>query len=153
VTATRSPAAPTTTAGASKRKALKYAPVVFNGRQALAIIHGFASAIEDAGYVCYACAVMPDHVHLVLGRHVRPVEKIVGHLKAEATRQMDREGVHPFAGVYRPNGTRPSPWVEGYWKVFLNEDDVPRAIDYVEKNPLRAGLKPQKWSFVRAYRG
>jgi hypothetical protein len=66
---------------------------------------------------------------------------------------MDREGVHPFADTFRPDGTRPSPWVEGCWKVFLNEGDVLRAIDYVEKNPIKAGLKPQKWSFVTAYCG
>jgi hypothetical protein len=46
----------------------------------------------------------------------------------------------------------PRCWVRGQWKVFLDPEDVPRAIAYVEKNPLKEGKKKQTWSFVRAYR-
>src|SRR3954452_11119670 len=27
------------------------------------VADGFAKAIREAGYSCYACAIMPDHVH------------------------------------------------------------------------------------------
>src|SRR3954451_23190906 len=66
------------------KNALKYAPVKFTGRQALAVAKGFAKAIAESGYIVVACAILPDHVHMVVLRHVRLAERIIGHLKARA---------------------------------------------------------------------
>src|SRR5262245_55168531 len=48
------------------RKALLYPPVKFTGVQALAVAQGFTKAIRDASYTIFACAILPEHVHLVL---------------------------------------------------------------------------------------
>ena len=46
-----------------------------------------------------------------------------------------------------------SPWARGCWTVYLdNEEAVRRAILYVEQNPVKDGLRPQKWSFVVPYK-
>src|SRR3954451_14082108 len=74
------------------KTALKYAPVKFTGLQARAIANGFARAAREAGYVVYACSIMPDHVHMVVARCDRDAEKIVGHLKARATQELLAEG-------------------------------------------------------------
>jgi REP element-mobilizing transposase RayT len=57
----------------------------------------------------------------------------------------------PFSGG--PQGrARPSPWAHKFWKVWLDsEADVRRSIDYVNKNPLKEGLKLQNWKFVRPH--
>src|SRR5438105_4144385 len=34
-------------------------------------------AIAEQGYTCYACAVMPDHVHLLIRRHRDKAEQMV----------------------------------------------------------------------------
>jgi REP element-mobilizing transposase RayT len=122
------------------KAALKHPPAVFDGEQALAIGEGFAAAIKDGKYRCLACAIMPEHVHLVLARHVRSPGKIAGHLKSAATTRLRDKGMWPLE--------RPV-WGENCWKVFLDdEDDVSRSIEYVDENPEREGKPRQHWSFV-----
>jgi hypothetical protein len=61
--------------------ALKYPPVRFNDAQRSAIADGFARACAEGDYVCFACCIGYDHAHLVLARHDRDPQTIVGHLK------------------------------------------------------------------------
>jgi REP element-mobilizing transposase RayT len=125
---------------------LKYPPVRFTGRQALAIAGGFARAIADAGCVLWALSILPDHVHGVLQRPAQRAEIVVGRLKALAARQLRAQGLHPFADIAQ------SPWAQRCWKVFLNTDaDIRRAIAYVQANPAKEGKRPQHWSFVTPY--
>jgi hypothetical protein len=43
-------------------------------------------------------------------------------------------------------------WARGHWKVFLNNaNDVRRAIQYVEQNPIKDGKPFQRWWFVTPY--
>jgi hypothetical protein len=35
------------------------------------------------------------------------------------------------------------------WKVFLDtNEDIDRAIRYVQQNPIKQGMPPQTWNFV-----
>jgi REP element-mobilizing transposase RayT len=129
------------------KEALQYPPVRFDGHQALSIAKGFAAAVEESEYSVYACSILPDHVHLVVARHTRPPKRIAGHLKGRATQQMAEDGRHPFQHVART--PLPMPWAQHAWAVFLDtHEDVRRAIKYVEENPVKMGLKRQRWSFV-----
>ncbi len=126
-------------------------PVRFNGEQARAIGKGFSIAAADNGYSILACAILPDHVHYVVAGHAREVEGIMAHLKAAASRQLTVEGLHPFREQPLPSGRLPSPWAAGAWHVYLGTDAaVRRAIAYVEENPVKAGLRRQRWSFVKS---
>jgi len=133
------------------KTALKYAPVVFNGLQARAVDRGFAGYVKRKQLPVWACAIMPDHVHLVTGRPGMKVEQLVIQLKGDATQQLEREGIHPLEAYRQPGRRVPQCWVRGQWKVYLDPDDVDRAIRYVENNPKKEGLKQQSWSFVSAY--
>jgi len=62
---------------------LDYPPVVFSDQQICIIARGFNNAITDAQYQVHACAIMPDHVHIVIGRHPRKIGQIIGHLKGK----------------------------------------------------------------------
>ena len=131
------------------KQALKYKPVRFNGAQARAVGRGFARAAAEGCYVVHACSVLHDHVHLVVAAHDRSFERITGHLKARATQQLRGEGLHPFRLDAGRDGSLPSPWAEGLWKVYCFETDhVRNAIRYVAKNPAREGKRPQRWRFV-----
>ena len=135
------------------KQSLRYPPIVFNRIQALAIAQGFSTAVERTGAVVHACAIMPDHVHMVIARHGYDIEKLVGLLKGDATRRLMDKGLHPLARFARPGKTPPSPWVRLGWNVFLNTpDQIYRAIDYANENPIRDGYKAQKWSIVTPYR-
>src|SRR5260221_14635437 len=113
---------------------------MFTGEQALLIARAFADGVRRSNYVVYACAIMPDHVHLVIRRHTYKIEQVANRLKGSATRFLTEAGTHPMLDQIAPGGTLPSPWGMGLWKVFLDSpEDVQRAVAYVEANPLKAG--------------
>jgi REP element-mobilizing transposase RayT len=131
------------------KQALKFPAVQFSGAQARAVGVGFGQYVQKSGLVVRACAILPEHVHLVVDRFRMKVEQIVIQLKAHATSRLLEEDLHPFGQVRLPNGRPPKCWARGEWSVFLeNETDVHRAIQYVEENPLKEGKRHQRWSFV-----
>lgn len=102
--------------------------------------------IAKHGYTCYACAVMPDHVHILIRRHRDKAEQMI-QLFQEATRAAlvaagKRSPVHPV-------------WADGPgWKGFLNaRPDFEREIEYIADNPRKIGRPRQQWPFVVPYRG
>jgi len=68
------------------KRALRYPPVEFEGRQALSVSRGFARAIAESQYRVHACSILPAHVHLVIARHAHRARQIAGHLKTRARR-------------------------------------------------------------------
>ena len=70
----------------------------------------------------------------------------------KATRQLEREDIHPLTDWKSPGQRVPKCFARGQWAVYLDPEDVPRAINYVENNPIKEGLKPQNWAFVIPYR-
>jgi REP element-mobilizing transposase RayT len=125
------------------KRILKYPAVRLTGVQAQAACSGFSQAIREGGYAVYACAILPDHAHLVVARHLRSMPVIAGHLKGRATRELrERE-------LWLPD--RPV-WGRRSWAVFLDlPADVLRAIRYAEQNPAKEGKPRQCWSFVTPF--
>jgi hypothetical protein len=72
--------------------------------------------------------------------------------KGAATESLIDEGIHPFFGIKDKQGRTPKCFARGEWKVYLDPEHVPRAIPYVERNPLKEGKPAQQWSFVVAPR-
>lgn len=107
---------------------------------------GVADAIAEQSYTCYACAVMPDHVHMVIRKHKHKAEEMLGNLKLLSRKRLVDAGSfdaeHPV-------------WTGGDgWKVFLEHpDDIRRTIRYVERNPIKGGWPAQSWDFVTKYDG
>ena len=131
------------------RAALARQPVVLDGHQARAIAIGFADYVGRSMVPVHACAIMPDHVHLVVGRFRLPIERICEQLKGAATAQLNREDRHPFVDQPYRDDRLPTPWARKGWWVYLDSAaDVRRSIRYVNENPVRAGLRPQRWLFV-----
>jgi len=127
-------------------------PVSFTGIQARAVAQGFANFVQRSGITINACAILPEHCHLVVLRHHYSIEEIARHLKADATTQLKREGLHLFAVQPYRDGSLPSPWARNEWSCFIDTDEYLRAaVDYVDRNPPREGLKPQRWTLVVPY--
>ncbi len=126
------------------KQTLRYLPVEITGQQALAIACGFAQACAEADYRVHACAILPDHVHLVIGVHTRNVRVIIGHLKSRATRALKEQALWCDDG-------RPV-WGAHGWNVRLEDlASVERAIDYVECNPEKEGKRRQRWSMAAPF--
>jgi|SRR5581483_4202099 len=133
------------------KAALSRPAVKFSGVQARAIGRGFADYVRKSGLPVWACSVLPEHVHLVTGPFRLSVEQLVIQLKGAATERLVEERIHPFGDMARPGERVPKCWTRGEWKVFLNsEDDIARAIRYVENNPVKEGKPAQTWPFVTA---
>jgi REP element-mobilizing transposase RayT len=134
------------------RAALKYPPVTLTGLQARAIARGFAEYAEKTELTIHACAILPQHIHLVTARHRSDVEQLVNQLKGAATRRLIDEQLHPLADRQGARRRPPKAFARGQWKVFLNSpEDIGRAIHYVEANPTREGLPPQRWRFIQPF--
>jgi REP element-mobilizing transposase RayT len=133
---------------AAKRELL-YPSVKFDGYQARAIAAGFAKIAAVLNLCIVACAIMPDHVHLVVLRHRQTIEQIVGFLKRAGTRELSAQGLRPLEMYKNKKGLIPTPWADGGWHRFLNaSSEIIDAREYVENNPLKAGYKRQRWPFV-----
>jgi len=114
---------------------LQHDPVRLTGEQAKVV----GESLQLLPYVSLALAVMPNHVHAVIAHTSRNIRKVVGHIKSEATRNLREQGWF----------SEHSPWGDHGWNVYLDsDDDVRRAIDYVNHNPVREGLPKQKWNCV-----
>ena len=132
------------------KEQLKYPPVILTGLQARAVARGFSQVLSEYNYPIYACAILPEHVHLVIGRHSQKVERIVSHLKRSATLKLFDEEIHPLIRFKDKRGKVPSPWSKrSGWKVYLNDNQAIRnRIKYVNENPVKDGKPPQNWGFV-----
>jgi REP element-mobilizing transposase RayT len=109
------------------------------------VAEGLARTIELYRYTCWACAVMPDHVHVLIRKHRDTAEQMIGRLQngsMSAMREARRRGgEHPV-------------WGGAGWKVFQDSpEDVRRTIAYIRNNPVKMKLPEQRWGFVKEYDG
>ena len=130
---------------------LKYPPVRFEDAQRISIAKGIAQSCEESDITIFACAIGYDHIRAVVARHkTKSIEEIVRQFKARATMQMNCDGCHPMQRYQTRTGAPNSPWSVGLWSVFIDEtEQLIRAVQYVEQHPMKEGLPPQRWSFVK----
>ncbi|MCC6511875.1 MAG: hypothetical protein IT423_22440 [Pirellulaceae bacterium] len=136
------------------RQNLLYPPVSLSGMQALSVANGFRSQAVTSGYSIWACAILPEHTHLVIARHRYKVEQIANLLKGAATTQLLDDNLHPLAQYAQAGKRPPGMWARHQWKVYLDSDDqIENAIAYVNDNPIKEGKPPQNWSWITPYAG
>ena len=117
--------------------ALKFPLLRFAPAEVDAILLAFADVVAMSGYTCYACAILPDHVHLCLRKHRDLAEAMISNLQVASARRVRDAGLraanHPV-------------WGGAGWKVFLDSaEDIERTIAYVRDNPLKLGMAPQNF--------
>jgi REP element-mobilizing transposase RayT len=122
---------------------LKFTLLNFSDEETEAIGESFQEVVTRYEYTCFACALMPDHVHLLIRKHRDKPEEMIAAFQ-EASR----------SAVRRIRATDHPVWGGPGWKVYLEtSDDVRRTIRYVEENPVKIGRPRQRWPFVKAYDG
>ncbi len=123
--------------------ALKHELQQFTREQFHFVAQAFSETITKHKYTCYACAVMPDHIHILIRRHRDQAEDMLSNLQSESRSRLSELALRPLA--------HPT-WTRGGWKVFLDHpDDIQRTIRYIENNPLKMRLPAQHWGFVQTY--
>ena len=126
-------------------KRLRHELLIFSERDVAAIATAFEEVTKEQRYTCWACAIMPDHVHVLIRKHKHLAEEMIARfqnlsrlrLRADGLRAID----HPV-------------WGGPGWKVFLDHpDEVRRIVGYIEDNPVKIGRLKQEWGFVKSYDG
>ena len=130
---------------AQSRDLLSHEPKEFSPDEFPLVAQALGDVIRERGYTCYACAVMPDHVHMLIRRHRDKAESMLAALQEKSrTRiiEMNLRGpTHPV-------------WGGPGWKVFLNSRErIEQVVRYVRNNPIKIGLPEQYWNFVTKYDG
>jgi len=127
---------------------LKYSLLRFSPNETLLLGHAFAEVISRERYTCYACAIMPDHIHMVFRKHRDLAESMIAKFQAASQEAKLRIG-----DTSRRESTHPV-WGGPGWKVFLDSpEDIRRTIRYVEDNPVQGRMPSQSWDFVKPYDG
>ncbi len=98
------------------------------------IAAAFNKVIQRLDIKVPACAIMNDHIHMVVLRSKYKIEYLVNQLKGTATKALK---------------LKQTPWSRGCWKVFIADTEaLQAAVDYIQTNPTCAGLPVQSWDFV-----
>ena len=124
------------------RGILQHELLSFDQKQIEIIGQSFAEVVRTREYTCYGCAIMPDHVHLVIRKHRDKAEEMIANFQdASRLAVLSEHGTHPV-------------WGGPGWKVFLDtRENITRTIHYVEQNPVKSHRPVQRWSFVKEYDG
>jgi REP element-mobilizing transposase RayT len=127
------------------KELLKFPLLTFAPEEVAAIATAFAEVISSMRYTCYACAIMPDHVHLLVRKHKHLAEEMIQNFQDASRIAVRQAGLRHFDHPV---------WGGPGWKVFLDSvPDIERTDRYVVLNPEKAKLRPQRWNFVTPYDG
>ncbi len=127
------------------RAVLKHELLRLTDEEILIVGQAFGEAVQAAGYTCYSCAIMPDHVHLLIRRHRDKAEQMIARLQ-------DASRLALIAAERRP--PEHPVWGGPGWKVFLKtRTDTERTDLYVRDNPRKARRPVQEWAFITPYDG
>lgn len=128
------------------RAVLAHPVLAFTAEEVALLADSFRDTIRKRNYTCYACAIMPDHAHLLIRKHRDRAEQMVSELQDASRTAILAAGRwpldHPVWGSRRG-------WIGFLW----GRTDIERTIPYIEANPDERGLPRQTWDFVRPYRG
>lgn len=124
---------------------LRHPRLTFTPEERKLVGEAFGRVVHTERYTCYACVVMPDHVHLLVRKHRHSAEEMM-----EAFKHGSRDAL---AAAGRRTPDHPT-WTGGGWKVFLDHPDgIRRTVRYIEKNPLPLREPVQRWPSVTPYDG
>jgi REP element-mobilizing transposase RayT len=108
-----------------------------------AVGNAISEVVADRKYTVWACAILSNHVHMVIRRH-RDDALAMWRAVADASCRTLRE----FSDV----GCNHPVWSTRPYKVFFRTpDEVCGRIAYVISNPEKEGLSAQRYDFVQSY--
>lgn len=124
---------------------LDFEVIRFDGDQIERVGAAFGEVVSERNYTCYACAILSDHVHLLVRKHRDTAEQMIQRLKS---RSASRLASTPPVPSEHPI------WTLGGYRGFLDNPDAVRSVaGYIERNPKKAGIPGQVWEFVEPYDG
>ena len=127
------------------KEVLKHSLIRIGKAETYVIAESFAETVTEKKYTCYACAIMPDHIHVIIRKHKDTAEQMIENFQKSSRLRLRKERLFPTAHPV---------WGGPGWKVFLDHpNEIRRTIRYVEENPVKWKLPRQHWKFVKEYDG
>jgi REP element-mobilizing transposase RayT len=127
------------------RPLLNFAPFWLDESMRQAVAEAVGEIVRRRPYTVWACAVLANHMHLVVRRHSDDAIAIWNAI-AEAAGSRLRE--------FRDIADGHPVWAARPYKVYLRmPQEVRSRVAYVERNPEKEGLPRQKHEFVARYDG
>jgi hypothetical protein len=84
---------------------LQFPVLRFNAQQRDVLGEAFNKAIRDHCYTCCACAIMPDHAHMVIRKHKHDGDQMIDALQNESRlRVIESEFAPPDHPVWTKKG-------------------------------------------------
>lgn len=77
------------------RTVLKHELLTFSDEAIQVVADAFAAVLAERRYTCYACAIMPDHVHALIRRHRDHAESMIAHLQEWSRAALIAAGLRP----------------------------------------------------------
>jgi putative transposase len=113
-----------------------YGQCVFSRPTAATVMSQSLLQFQDQRYSMFCFAVMPNHVHMV----IRPfaghkLEVILKNSKGYVARQVN--------SMLQRRGTLWEP--ESYDQIIRDEEHLWRVVQYIGRNPAKAGLSRDRW--------
>ncbi len=127
------------------RSRLKGDVVNLSPAEIAAVGEVFAGIATSIDLSVWACAIMTNHVHIVVQRHGLSYERIVNRLKGQAGQRVRMLRGLPATAV---RAERVPIWTEKYWVRYIDSSaKMVQAIAYVKHNLPED--TPQEWGFVK----
>jgi REP element-mobilizing transposase RayT len=126
-------------------KILKYEIRELSDGETARVGEAIQEVMRARSYTCYACAIMPDHVHLLIRKHRDNSDVMIAEFQRASRNSVVECGERP---------AEHSVWGGAGWRVYLEtKEDIERIARYIEANPIKARLPEQTWPFVTEYDG
>jgi len=127
------------------RAHLKHSLLAFSEAEIAIVGAAFGEASAARNYTCYGCAILADHVHLLIRKHRDSAEAMLDALQQTSRAALQRTGARPADHPV---------WGGPGWKVFLEtREDMERTVAYIDRNLRQVGRRGQNWPFIRTYDG
>ena len=138
-------------------------PVFRTERIKIVTCKALDEARKSGGFSIYAYVVMPDHIHAITDRILKPSKvlwyingiisrRVIDHLKDHG----HNSSLQKLRHETKERGYRYSLW-DHHSNVFsiTSEDMFMQKVNYIHQNPVRAGLvekaEDYRWSSVRCW--
>ncbi|MDY7108854.1 MAG: transposase [Planctomycetota bacterium] len=76
-------------------KRLKHDLLTFDAAERDFLGECSAQVIDEQRYTCYACAIMPDHIHILIRRHKHRAEDMINNFHDHSRLRFRAEGLRP----------------------------------------------------------
>lgn len=127
-------------------------PILINNIQLLR--ESFKRAQQTYKFDLYACAILPDHMHLILTpQKIEEYPKIIFAVKYHFSRNIDIGGLgNPPYNISKckHNKKEKGIWQRRYYEhTIRDEDDLYKHLDYIHYNPVKHGFvqNVKDWEF------